>query len=58
MGRIRFGKDHQVVYGEDPNETAMGCMVQWRAPGERIIVYPESVAEGKIVLPAGLKAAK
>ena len=58
MGRIRFGKDHQVVYGEDPNETAMGCMVQWRAPGQRIIVYPESVAEGKIVLPEGLKAAK
>jgi branched-chain amino acid transport system substrate-binding protein len=58
MGRIRFGKDHQVVYGEDPNETAMGCMVQWRAPGKRIIVYPESVAEGKIVLPEGLKSAK
>jgi branched-chain amino acid transport system substrate-binding protein len=58
MGRIRFGKDHQVIYGEDPNETALGCMVQWRKPGERVIVYPESVAEGKIMLPQGLKSAK
>lgn len=58
MGRIRFGKDHQVVYGQDPKETAMGCMVQWRAPGERMVVYPESLAEGKIALPEGLKPAK
>ena len=58
MGRIRFNDGHQVVYGEDPNETAMGCMIQWRAPGKRVIVYPESVAEGKIQLPEGLKSAK
>jgi branched-chain amino acid transport system substrate-binding protein len=58
MGRIRFNEGHQVVYGEDPNEMAMGCMIQWRAPGERVIVYPESVAEGKIQLPEGLKPAK
>lgn len=58
MGRIRFNKGHQVIYGEDPKETALGCMVQWRAPGERIIVYPQSVAEGKIKLPEGLKSVK
>jgi branched-chain amino acid transport system substrate-binding protein len=58
MGRIRFAKDHQVVYGEDPNETAMACMVQWRKPGKRVIVYPDSVAEGEIVLPEGLQSAK
>ncbi len=57
MGRIRFGKDHQVVYGEDPAETAMGCMIQWRQ-GKRVVVYPESVAEGEIALPEGLKAVK
>jgi branched-chain amino acid transport system substrate-binding protein len=57
MGRIRFGKDHQVIYGEDPNETALGCMVQWRK-GTRVVVYPESVAEGEIVLPEGLKSLK
>jgi branched-chain amino acid transport system substrate-binding protein len=58
MGRIRFNDGHQVIYGEDPSETAMGCMIQWRAPGERIVVYPESVAEGKIELPEGLKSEK
>jgi len=58
MGRIRFNDGHQVVYGQDPNETALGCMVQWRKPGKRVIVYPKSVAEGVIQLPEGLKSAK
>jgi branched-chain amino acid transport system substrate-binding protein len=58
MGRIRFGKDHQVIYGEDPKETSLGCMVQWRKPGKRVIVYPKSIAEGKIQLPPGLEAVK
>jgi branched-chain amino acid transport system substrate-binding protein len=58
MGRIRFNKGHQVVYGNDPKETALGCMIQWRAPGERVVVYPQAVAEGKIQLPAGLKPVK
>lgn len=58
IGRIRFNEGHQVIYGEDPSETALGCMVQWLAPGKRLVVYPESVAEGKIKLPEGLKAVK
>lgn len=58
MGRIRFNKGHQVVYGVDPKETALGVMTQWRKPGKRVIVYPPSVAEGKIQLPEGLKSAK
>lgn len=58
MGRIRFNDGHQVIYGTDPNENALGCMVQWRKPGKRVIVYPESVAEAKIQLPEGLKPAK
>ncbi|MBN2123408.1 MAG: ABC transporter substrate-binding protein [Deltaproteobacteria bacterium] len=58
MGRIRFGKDHQVIYGEDPKENALACMIQWRKPGKRVVVYPEAVAEGAIQLPEGLKPAK
>jgi len=58
IGRIRFNKGHQVIYGENPNETALGCMIQWRKPGKRVIVYPPSIAEAKIQLPAGLKPAK
>jgi len=58
IGRIRFNKGHQVIYGQDPKETAMGCMVQWRKPGKRVIVYPASIAEAKIQLPPGLKPAR
>jgi branched-chain amino acid transport system substrate-binding protein len=55
VGRIRFGKDHQVVYGVDPKETALGCAFQWKKPGVRVPVFPEVVAEGKIELPSYMK---
>ena len=57
IGRIRFGKSQQVIYGFDPKETALGCVFQWKQ-GKRVVVYPETAAEGKIELPAGLKPAK
>lgn len=55
VGRVRFGKDHQVPYGNDPRETALGVAIQWRKPGIRVPVYPEAVAEDKIVLPDYMK---
>ena len=55
IGRIRFGKDHQVVYGFDPKETALGAIIQWKKPGIRVPVFPEVVAEGKIELPPSMK---
>ena len=55
VGRIRFGKDHQVVYGVNPKETALGCAFQWKKPGVRVPVFPEVVAEGKIELPPYMK---
>jgi len=55
VGRIRFGKDHQVIYGYDPKETALGCGFQWKKPGKRVVIFPEVVAEGKIELPAYMK---
>jgi branched-chain amino acid transport system substrate-binding protein len=55
VGRIKFGKDHQVVYGVDPKETALGCGFQWRKPGKRMVVFPEAIAEGKIELPPYMK---
>jgi branched-chain amino acid transport system substrate-binding protein len=57
MGRIRFGDDHQVVYGFDPAEQAAAAVVQWR-DGKRVIVFPPSLAEAQIELPEGLKPAK
>jgi len=55
VGRIRFGKDHQIVLGFDPKETALGCGFQWVKPGKRLVVFPEVVAEGKIQLPPYMK---
>ena len=55
IGRIRFGKDHQVVYGSDPKDTAVGCGFQWTKPGKRVVVFPEAFAEGKIERPSYVK---
>ena len=55
VGRIKFGKDHQVIYGFDPKETALGVGFQWVKPGKRVAVYPDIVAEGKIQLPPYMK---
>lgn len=57
VGRIRFGKDHQVIYGVDPKEAAIGAAFQWRQ-GKRVVVFPEAVAEGKIELPPYVKSKK
>jgi len=51
MGRIRFHRGHQVIFGNDPAEDALACIFQWRKDGRRKIVYPLSVAEGEIELP-------
>jgi branched-chain amino acid transport system substrate-binding protein len=58
MGRIRYNDANQAVFGNDPNETAMGAVIQWGNDGKRRIVYPASIAEAAIQLPAGLKSLK
>ncbi|HUL21287.1 MAG TPA: ABC transporter substrate-binding protein [Thermodesulfobacteriota bacterium] len=58
MGRIKFDEVHQVPYGLDPREAAIGAGIQWTETGSRVIVYPPTLAEGKIQLPQGLKAVK
>ncbi len=54
-GRIRFGKDHQAVYGFDPKETSVELAFQWKKPGRRVIVFPEKIAEEKIDRPPAAK---
>jgi branched-chain amino acid transport system substrate-binding protein len=51
MGRLRFHRGHQVIFGDDPNHDALGCIFQWQKNGLRKIVYPLAVADGEIVLP-------
>ncbi len=57
MGRIKFDDGHQVVYGMNPEESAVAAVFQWTADGGRKIVFPTSLAEGEIMLPKGLKPA-
>jgi branched-chain amino acid transport system substrate-binding protein len=54
-GRIRFDpKSHQVIPSNDPKEGAVGTIFQWQA-GKRVVVFPESIAMGKIKLPPWMK---
>lgn len=58
IGRIKFDDSNQVIYGDDPKKTAVGTVFQWTEDGKRVIVLPEPIAEGKIQLPAWIKAVK
>ena len=58
MGRIKFDEGHQAAYGMNPEETAVAAVFQWNEDGGRTIVFPPDLADGKIVLPKGLKPAK
>ncbi len=58
MGRVRYDEGHQAIFGFDPKETAVSTVFQWTKTGKRVIVFPASIAEGKIELPPGLKSLK
>jgi branched-chain amino acid transport system substrate-binding protein len=55
MGHIKFGATNQVIYGGDTKDSAAGVFFQWTADGKRVIVFPPSLAEGKIELPPWMK---
>jgi branched-chain amino acid transport system substrate-binding protein len=57
-GRTRFDNGHQAIYGMDPKEGNVAAAFQWTDKGGRTVVFPESIAEGKIQLPSGLKSAR
>ena len=51
-GRIRFDpKSHQIIPSLDPQEGAVGTIFQWQ-DGKRVVVFPKSIAMGKILLPS------
>ncbi len=58
IGRIKFDEGHQAVFGNDPEQAALGCVVQWREGGKRVVVFPEGIAEDKVQLPQWIKPAK
>jgi branched-chain amino acid transport system substrate-binding protein len=54
-GRLRFDpKSHQVIPSTDPNEGAVGSILQWQQ-GKRVVVYPKSISEGDIQLPQWMR---
>jgi branched-chain amino acid transport system substrate-binding protein len=51
MGRLRFHPSQQALFGNDPSQAAVACLIQWTRDGRRRIVYPPAVAEGGIEPP-------
>ena len=48
MGRIKFTKGNQVIYGMDPQKEALGCFFQWsddRQAGHRLSPDPSPKAQ-------------
>jgi branched-chain amino acid transport system substrate-binding protein len=58
IGRVKFNEGNQAIFGNDPTQTAVGAVWQWTEDGKRVIVFPESIAEGKIQLPSWMKSEK
>jgi len=60
-GRIKFNKEtHTAIFSDkDPNETGVAVVFQWQKDKKgqliRVPVYPDFVAEGKILLPPWMK---
>jgi branched-chain amino acid transport system substrate-binding protein len=53
VGHIRF-KNHEIIFGEDPNSNAVLAVYQWRK-GKRVPVFPDTIAESTIVKPRWMK---
>jgi len=54
-GRIRFDpKSNQIIPSLDPKEGAVGTIFQWQN-GKRVVVFPNSIATGKVLLPPWMK---
>ena len=54
-GRVRFDpKTNQIIPSLDPKEGAVGTIFQWQA-GKRVVVFPQSIAKGNILLPPWMK---
>jgi len=59
-GRVRFDQNHVMVFGEkSADETGVCVVFQWQKGKDgqikRVPVYPEFLAEGKILLPPWMK---
>jgi len=53
-GTIRFDNNHQIIYGYNPAQSALGNWIQWQNK-VRIGVWPPAAATTKIIIPPWLK---
>lgn len=57
-GRVRFNpKSHQVIASYDPKEGSVSTWFQWQ-DRKRIVVFPTTIATGKVQIPPWLKSSK
>ncbi|HEX9145988.1 MAG TPA: ABC transporter substrate-binding protein [Candidatus Binatia bacterium] len=57
-GKIAFDpKSHQVIPSYNPKEGAVGTWFQWQ-DGKRVVIWPSTIAMGKIRIPPTVGAAK
>jgi len=54
IGRIKFDKGHQLIFGDNPKTAAVGAVMQWQN-GKMAVVWPQSIASDKIVKPGWMK---
>ena len=54
QGTARFNKNHQIIYGYDPNKSLLGCWAQWQN-AKRVQIFPDAAATGEIKMPPWLK---
>ena len=55
-GRIKFDpKTHQVIHSMDPEEGAVGTMIQWQ-DGDRVTIFPPAAAVGELKLPPWMES--
>lgn len=55
IGKMKFNEDHQLIFNNNPAEGVVSVAFQWEAPGKRVIVYPDNLADKKIELPSYMK---
>ncbi len=57
-GKISFDpKSHQVIPSDDPKQGAVGTWFQWQ-DGKRVVIWPTTIAMGKIRIPPGVTPPK
>jgi len=53
-GRLRFGPNHECIFGYDPTKTILGNWAQWQ-DGKRVTIWPPLEKTGELKMPPWLQ---